>query len=327
MIMPASLEKWQVAFYLLAVFAGLAFGQMAPEAAAVFSPLVWLLLALLLYTTFLQTPLTDIGHAFGGRRFMLYAVVGNFLFIPVLVVGLAALAPVDPAIRLGIVLVLLVPCTDWFVSFSRLGGGDASRALAFTPVSLLLQMLLLPLYLSVYVLAFTGLEFAAPMLRKELMLVFVLIIVLPLCVAVATQMMNVRWRAARQLIDTSAWAPVPLLALVVFVIVASQVNTVLASMGELARVALIFLVFAVLAALLARVMAGGGRLPASEGRVLAFSFSTRNSFVVLPLALALPAGFELTATVIVLQSLVELLLMIFYLWWIPRRLFPYTDRP
>ncbi len=322
MIVPALLEKWQVAFYLLAAAVGLALGWAAPDAATSLAPLVWLLLALLLYTTFLQTPLTDIGHAFTRRRFMVYAVIGNFLFLPLLVVGLTAIAPADPAIRLGIVLVLLVPCTDWFVGFSRLGGGDASRALAFTPISLLLQLCLLPLYLSIYVLLFTGLEFAAPMLRKALLLAFFLIIVLPLAIAAATQVMKPRWAAVRQFVDASAWAPVPLLSLVVLVIVASQLDTVLGAARDLAWVTLIFVAFALLAALLARVMAGGGRLPCSEGRVLAFSFSTRNSFMVLPLALALPAGFELAATVIVLQSLVELLVMIVYLWWIPQRLFP-----
>ncbi|MDP3222391.1 MAG: hypothetical protein Q8M96_04570, partial [Rubrivivax sp.] len=51
---------------------------------------------------------------------------------------------------------------------------------------------------------------------------------------------------------------------------------------------------------------------------------TRNSFVVLPFALSLPAGWELAAVVIVVQSLVELLGMVFFLWWVPRHLFPLT---
>jgi ACR3 family arsenite transporter len=57
------------------------------------------------------------------------------------------------------------------------------------------------------------------------------------------------------------------------------------------------------------------------GRTLAFSLGTRNSFVVLPFALALPAGWETTVVVIVFQSLVELFGMVFYLWWLPRHLF------
>lgn len=43
----------------------------------------------------------------------------------------------------------------------------------------------------------------------------------------------------------------------------------------------------------------------------------------LPLALTLPAGWETTAVVIVLQALVELVGMLVYLGWVPR-LFPFS---
>lgn len=58
------------------------------------------------------------------------------------------------------------------------------------------------------------------------------------------------------------------------------------------------------------------------GRALAFSLGTRNSFIVLPFALALPAGWESTAVVIVGQSLVELFGMVLCLWLLPHDLFP-----
>jgi hypothetical protein len=45
---------------------------------------------------------------------------------------------------------------------------------------------------------------------------------------------------------------------------------------------------------------------------------TRNSFVVLPFALALPEAWEAAIVVIVLQSLVELWGMVAYLWAVPR---------
>jgi len=54
--------------------------------------------------------------------------------------------------------------------------------------------------------------------------------------------------------------------------------------------------------------------------MLAFSLATRNSFVV-PFALSIPAGWEVAAVVIVVQSLVELVGMVFCLWWVPRHLF------
>jgi arsenite transporter len=80
-------------------------------------------------------------------------------------------------------------------------------------------------------------------------------------------------------------------------------------------------VFLVAAALVAKALARWLALPTAQGRTLAFSLGTRNSFVVLPLALALPAGWEATAVVVVVQSLVELLGMAAYLWWVPRKLF------
>lgn len=46
--------------------------------------------------------------------------------------------------------------------------------------------------------------------------------------------------------------------------------------------------------------------------------------MVLPFALSLPAGWELAAIVIVVQSMVELLGMVLFLWWLPKYLFPST---
>lgn len=80
--------------------------------------------------------------------------------------------------------------------------------------------------------------------------------------------------------------------------------------------------FLVAALVLAKLLGLAGRLPAPQGRTLAFSFGTRNSFIVLPFALSLPAGWEVAAIVIVMQSLVELFGMVFYLWFVPRILFP-----
>lgn len=55
---------------------------------------------------------------------------------------------------------------------------------------------------------------------------------------------------------------------------------------------------------------------------LTFSFGTRNSFVVLPIALALPEAWQTAVVVIVFQSLVELFGMVAYLRWVPGKLIP-----
>lgn len=313
-----SLERKQILVYLVAIFCGLLIGTVLPASGAVLEAMLWPALALLLYATFTQVPLSHLREAAVDFRFLAAAVVGNFGVLPFVVWGLTALAPHDPAIRLGVAMVLLVPCTDWFITFTRLGGGDTKRAIAFSPVSLLLQIVLLPVYLW----CFFGVGFTVALARKEMLAAFVGLILTPLSAAFLTQ----KWVAGQEdrssLLEKLAWFPVPLLGLVVLIIAASQVGLVVNSGSLLMRLLLVFAAFLVIAGAAARLLARLFGLAPAHGRVLAFSFGTRNSFVVLPLALALPPSFEQTAVVIVFQSLVELFGMIVYLWWVPGRLFP-----
>ncbi|MFN3545371.1 MAG: bile acid:sodium symporter [Thiobacillus sp.] len=311
-----TLERRQVGLYLAAIVLGLVLGSAWPAAGPWLEALLWPVLVVLLYTTFVQVPLLHLREAFADHRFVAALLIGNFVIVPLAVWGLAAWLPEDPVLRLGVLLVLLVPCTDWFITFTQLGRGDVPRAIAVTPANLMLQLLLLPAYL--WLMADgahpdgLGLENVWPAL---------LIVLLPLGLAALTE----RWieaRPERQVWrEQLAWWPVPLLTVVVFLIAGAQVGAVVEAVRLLPILVPVFVVFLLFAALLAKAMAMALRLPAAQGRTLAFSFGTRNSFVVLPFALTLPAGWELAAVVIVVQSLVELFGMVFYLWWLPGRLF------
>lgn len=316
-----TLEKHQVYIYLTAITAGLLLGISAPESTGALEFVLWPVLGLLLFTTFTQVPLAHLKDAFSSPRFMAAAVVGNFVVLPLIVWGLMALGPDQPAVQLGVLLVLLVPCTDWFITFTHLGGGDTRHAIAFSPVSLLLQLLLLPVYLWV----FLGAEVTTGVIQRELILAFFGLIVLPLILASVTERWAERQPRREQVLELLGWCPVPLLALVVFSIAAAQVNVVMGSLGLLGPLLLVFVAFLVIAGLLSRVLARLFQLPSRQGRVLAFSLGSRNSFVVLPLALTLPPSFEVAVVVVVFQSLVELFGMAVYLWWVPRKLYPLPD--
>lgn len=308
-----TLERRQVWIYLAAIAAGLLGGSALPAAGPVFATLFWPALVLLLYVTFIQVPLLHLTDAFRDHRFVAAVLIGNFIILPALIWGLVQFLPDDPALRLGVLLVLLVPCTDWFITFSQLGGGNVPRAIAVTPLNLLLQLLLLPVYLWLMaraeLSASLGLEQVWPAL---------LIVGVPLLMAALSE----RWIEARPVRavwrDRLAWWPVPLLAGVVFLIAAAQVGAVLSAFHLLPLVAPLFVAFLLLAVPLAWLLSRILQLPADQGRTLAFSLGTRNSFVVLPFALTLPAGWEAAAVVIVLQSLVELFGMLVYLVWVPR---------
>jgi ACR3 family arsenite efflux pump ArsB len=311
-----TLERRQVWIYLLAILAGLLVGSAWSGVGRSFEALLWPSLMVLLYTTFVQVPLLHLRDAFRDHRFVTAVLTGNFVVVPLVVWMLVQWLPPDPALRLGVLLVLLVPCTDWFITFSQLGGGNVPRAIAVTPVNLLLQLLLLPLYLWLML----GADLSAALPSANIWPALVVVLA-PLGVAAASE----RWIEARAerawLRKRLAWWPVPLLALVIFLIAGAQVGAIRDALPLLPAVVPLFVVFLILAALIAKGLTELLTLPADQGRAVAFSLGTRNSFVVLPLALSLPADWHVAAVVIVVQSLVELFGMTIYLWWVPRRLF------
>lgn len=313
-----TLERHQVWVYLAAIAGGLTMGAAAPGVADALEVMLWPSLAALLYVTFTQVPLNHLPDAFRDARFMAAILLANFFLVPLFVWGLLLLVPDQPAVRLGVLLVLLVPCTDWFITFTHLGGGDTKRAIAVTPVNLLVQIALLPFYLWL----FMGHAFAEILSAERIATVFAVLILAPLCLAFLTEMASERWGPRVVIGERLAWFPVPLLALVVFLIAGSQVDAVARSLPVLNQVLLAFLLFlagaATIAILVGRLLA----LPVPQARTLVFSVATRNSFVVLPFALALPASWEVAIIVIVFQSLVELFGMVGFLWLVPRKLLP-----
>lgn len=318
----ASLERLQVWIYLSAILAGVAAGTLWPSWQPTTRSLLWPILLALLFVTFVQVPLLHIRAALRDRRFTGITMGGNFVVIPVIVWALVQWAPPDPAVRLGVLLVLLLPCTDWFITFTQLGGGDTPRAIAVTPLNLLLQLLLLPIYLwwmgdGAISTESLGLALwsAAP------------VVLLPLVAAASSERWFESSDAGRRLRERLSWWAVPLLASIVFLIAVSEAGTLREASAIWPAVTPVFIAFLLLAATLAKVLARLARLPAAQGRTLAFSFGTRNSFVVLPVALALPQGWETTALVIVMQALVELLGMLLYLWVLPRWLFKAASAP
>lgn len=311
------LEQHQVWCYLAALGLGLLVGRAAAGLGALAEALVWPMLGLLLYATFTQLPLAAVPRALRDGRFLGAALVGNFVLVPALVWGLVQLTPQDPALRLGLLLVLLVPCTDWFITFTQLGGGDAARAAVLTPVTLALQLVLLPGYLWLFGGGTLTTVFTPGQVWPAL-----LVLLVPLALAALTQRWSASRHGASRLVEALGWGPVPLLSVVILLVATSHADELAGAGAVLPVVALVAGLYLVGALVLAKGLALVARLPVRQGRVLAFSLGTRNSFIVLPFALALPAGWETTALVVVLQSVVELLGMIVLVRLVPRAFFP-----
>ncbi len=111
------------------------------------------------------------------------------------------------------------------------------------------------------------------------------------------------------------------------VAIASQLPRVQSSIEQIAVVVPMYVAFLVLMPILGRVAAGLLRMDAGESRALVFTSVTRNSLVVLPLALALPTGYRLAPAVVVTQTLVELIGMVVLTRVVPTWLVPGTWTP
>ena len=133
------LEKHQVGIYFGAVVLAPLVALLVPGTAALEGG-VNPALALMLFVTFLQVPLADLGRAFGRGRFLAALLITNFVVTPLLVAVMVQFLPPDPMVRLGVLLVLLTPCIDYVVTFSHLGRANARLLLAATPTLLVVQM-------------------------------------------------------------------------------------------------------------------------------------------------------------------------------------------
>lgn len=309
-----AMERRQVALYLLAIVAGAVFGWLIPAASVPLEQAIKPVLGLLLFATFLGIPFASIGMAVRDVRFMATVLGLNFVVVPGVVFGLSRFIADDQALLIGVLMVLLTPCIDYVIVFSGLAGGSSDRLLAAAPLLMLTQMLLLPVYLLVLV----GPELVFAIEPGPFIEALVLLIIIPLVLAALTQQWANRAIAGRSVMTMMERLMVPLMMLTLAVVVGSQIVGVGKETGSLLSVIPIYVAFLVVMIPLGMAASRVGQLDASSTKAVVFSGATRNSLVVLPLALALPEPLALVPLVVVTQTLVELIGMVAYVKLLPR---------
>ncbi|SDU18531.1 arsenic resistance protein [Pseudomonas yamanorum] len=314
-----TLEQNQIPIYFATVLLAAIVGLLAPSMAQGLGTLVTPAIAVLMYAMFLQIPFLHLRQGLGNKRFMVALLLANFILIPLLVWALTRGLVEHPAILIGALLVLLTPCIDYVVVFTHIGKGDSRLMLAATPVLLLLQLLLLPVYLGVML----GAQSQVVVAVGPFVEAFLLLIVVPMILAVLTTSLSRRSTVISAWNDAWAWLPVPAMALVLMVVIGSQITAVVRDIGLLAPVIPVYIGFLLLAPLMGALASRLFKLPATTARAVTFSASTRNSLVVLPLALALPEDIRgLAAAAVIMQTLVELVGELLYIRLIPLLIWP-----
>lgn len=143
--------KLQPVIIITAALLGLLLGAVTPLG-KVSSSLIEVFLMLLLYILFLSIDLKQIKKSFTNVRFTLSAVMINFVFTPLFGYLLGKIFfPGSLDIRIGLLMLLVTPCTGWYLVFTGLSKGHVELGMSILPLNLILQIVLLPVYLLVLI--------------------------------------------------------------------------------------------------------------------------------------------------------------------------------
>lgn len=144
------INKYQTAVILVAVIIGLLFGQVffiAHYSAKLIVPL----LMVMLFGLFLTINISELKSSFLNFKFSLISIVINFVWTPIFAYLLGYLFLInDLPIWIGFVMLMVTPCTDWYLVFTRVANGNVSLSTSILPVNLILQVILLPIYLMLF---------------------------------------------------------------------------------------------------------------------------------------------------------------------------------
>lgn len=272
-------------------------------------------LAVLMYSMFLQLPFAQLKESLSHRKFIIALLLSNYIVVPIVVAILIQFLPNESTVVFAVLLVLLTPCIDYVIVFTHLGKGDAKLMLAATPLLLITQMLLLPLYIWLLI----GKKFLVTLSIVPFVESFTFLLVLPFITALLMQKISSKNTALNALHKISDWLPVPFMALVLLIIIASQITELLNHQQLLLKIIPIYVAFMVVMLPLNIMMGKFFRLQSEAKRTLIYSAGTRNSLAVLPFVLALPKEMTIVATIIIVtQTIIELMGELIYVKITPK---------
>ncbi|MDO5862189.1 MAG: bile acid:sodium symporter [Thermoplasmata archaeon] len=313
--------RLQPAFIIAAAIIGLVLGSATPLGD---SP-AWVteaFLMALLYVLFLSVDLSRFREALGNTRFTASALALNFLLTPVVawLLGIGFFGS-EPDIRVGLLMLLVTPCTDWYLVFTRIGGGNVELGMSILPLNLVLQCLLLPVYLAVFCGEAVSLDMVS------LLTDMAIVLVVPFALSCATKLATGnRPSFGDWVADNGDNLQLLFLCLAVVVMFASEGEEVFDNPGLLLELFVPLLIFFALLFALARAVGNGLRFPRTDTVSLTFTSMARNSPLALAIAVAAFPDQPLISLALVIGPLIELPVLSLAAWATKRWVTPCRRR-
>ena len=298
------LTRMQPVFIVAAAIAGLILGQIAffsENMGGMIEPF----LMLLLFFVFLKVDIKEIGRSFKNVRFSSTAVLINFVWTPIVavVLGYTFLGGYTDMF-IGFLMLLVTPCTDWFMVFTGMSKGNLSLSASILPLNLVLQVLLLPMYLFI----FLGAESSFDLWSILTGIIFVLAIpfIAANLVKAATKALGKRDTMDEKIEKHGDNVQLIFLCLAVFAMFAPNGHMIINDPIVLLQMFVPLAIFFTLNFIISRLAGRALGFSFDDTTSLTFTVMARNSPLALAIAVAAFPASPLIALVLVVGPLIEL---------------------
>lgn len=293
--------KLQPVIIITAALLGLLLGAVTPFG-SVSSSLIEVFLMLLLYILFLSIDLKQIKKSFTNIRFTLSAVIINFVFTPLFGYLLGKIFfPGSLDIRIGLLMLLVTPCTDWYLVFTGLSKGNVELGMSILPLNLVLQIVLLPVYLLVLI----GSEVTMDV--GSLVSSVAMVLVIPFVLAYITKLMTKNSEKFKNFLSEQGDnLQLLFLCLAVVVMFASEGKNLLDNPLLLAQMFIPLLIFFVVLFFVAQIVGRLMNFPKKDTVALNMTTLARNSPLSLAIAVVTFPAQPLVSLALVIGPLIEL---------------------
>ena len=293
--------KLQPVIIITAALLGLLLGAVTPFG-SVSSSLIEVFLMLLLYILFLSIDLKQIKKSFTNIRFTLSAVIINFVFTPLFGYLLGKIFfPGSLDIRIGLLMLLVTPCTDWYLVFTGLSKGNVELGMSILPLNLVLQIVLLPVYLLVLI----GSEVTMDV--GSLVSSVAMVLVIPFVLAYITKLMTKNSEKFKNFLSEQGDnLQLLFLCLAVVVMFASEGKNLLDNPLLLAQMFIPVLIFFAVLFFVAQIVGSLMNFPKKDTVALNMTTLARNSPLSLAIAVVTFPAQPLVSLALVIGPLIEL---------------------
>ena len=264
------------------------------------SYLINIFLCLMLYGLFLEVPLNDLKDSFKNIKFTSTSLIINFIWTPLFGYFIGSLflkGNVD--VLIGFFMLILTPCTDWYLVFTKLAKGDLTLSLSILPINLILQIILLPVYLILFFSSGNTMDYV------QLAYSLLIVIVIPFIAAQTTKFLlkdDLKQKATEIFTDLQIW----FLSLAVFCIFASRGELLFTNLNSVVTIFIPLIIFFIVNVIIDLLVSEKINFSYSEYASLTMTTLARNSPLALAIAINSFPGHELISIALVIGPLIEL---------------------